>query len=242
MTLIQKIRALLAKTTAAGCTEAEAFAAAALARRLMDAHNLSPSALDDAEEDPWATETTSRTGAERARGKRRTAPRAFAFRDLIYGAVGRYCDCVGIRSPTTDTIRFHGRASDVLFATWLLETLDALAFRAFAAHDAAAALSGDAALSRPGFLTAYAERLAERLRAEGATRPQPGAAIVPVSRAILARQHALELWPHISWSGTKVLAAQRSNADIAAGRAAADRASFHRPMGGASTARPKLLT
>lgn len=57
-----KIRALLAKTTEAGCTEAEALSAAALASDLMDRYNVEHGDLDG---EPWHTEYTTREGAPR---------------------------------------------------------------------------------------------------------------------------------------------------------------------------------
>ena len=44
--VLGKIRALLAKTEAAGCTEAEALSAAALATKLLDKHSLSMTDAD----------------------------------------------------------------------------------------------------------------------------------------------------------------------------------------------------
>jgi hypothetical protein len=51
--IADKIKALRAKTRAAGCTEAEALAAAALAARLMREHGLDEASLEMTEADAW---------------------------------------------------------------------------------------------------------------------------------------------------------------------------------------------
>jgi len=169
-----KIRALLAKTTEAGCTEAEALSAAALASDLMDRYNVEHGDLDG---EPWHTEYTTREGAETRGTKRRKNARkaAFAFRALIYGEIGRYCHCHGIMNPDKGTIRFHGRHSDALFATWLLEALDAFAYRAWGGFEAIHALDDNFLVDsdKEAFMTALAHRLNERLKEARARRCPP---------------------------------------------------------------------
>lgn len=239
--LLAKIRALLAKTTEAGCTEAEALAAATLARDLMDRYAIDHGDLSEAE-DPWHTEYSPAAGAEQKRRGKPNSGKRFRFKHTIYGRVGAFCDCYGIRNRDKDTIRYHGRQSDVMFATWLLDALDKFAARAWAAHDAASAIFADRALSREDFLFALGNRICERLReaidARRATSAATGTALAVASKALVAKQHALTVWPNLRIVRDNYRA--QDVAAVRAGTTAGDRATFARPMHGGGKA-PLLL-
>ncbi|MBL8976742.1 MAG: DUF2786 domain-containing protein, partial [Myxococcales bacterium] len=89
--LRHKIAALRAKTVAAGCTEEEAMAAAALAARLMADHG-----IDDAD---LAMTTAASDGIARRSAWRRTLDAGIA------GAVS----CAVLHDINTGAARFYGR-------------------------------------------------------------------------------------------------------------------------------------
>lgn len=88
--LKRKIAALRAKTVAAGCTESEAMAAAAMAAKLMATHGIDAADLD--------MTTADSPGIARRSVWRRTLDVGIA------GAVG----CALLHDPNTGTARFYG--------------------------------------------------------------------------------------------------------------------------------------
>ena len=80
MSIVDKIKALLRKTTENGASEAEAIAAAQKARELMDKHNVNVTPEETAERKARETKIKSQT-------KRRDQINSMA------GSIARYCDC-----------------------------------------------------------------------------------------------------------------------------------------------------
>src|SRR5262249_53976073 len=109
--LLDKIRALLVKTTANGCTQEEALAALAKARAMMDAYAISDDEL-------------ALTKEERAIFMRQprgtTDPHRIKWR--LCAAIGEFCECEVWRDRN-HLLVFCGLRSDVQLATWLLDTL-----------------------------------------------------------------------------------------------------------------------
>lgn len=148
-------------------------------------------------------------------------------------------------NPDKGTIRFHGRHSDALFATWLLEALDAFAYRAWGGFEAIHALDDNFLVDsdKEAFMTALAHRLNERLKeAREAALPPAGNGIVlhGDARRRAALENALTLWPNLSTYRPTYGGMRRDPHSAAAGADAAGRASFNRPMGG-GTSKPLLL-
>lgn len=111
--IIDRIRALLAKTTENGCTEGEAMAAMEKARELMDRYQLDLGAVGIEEE-----------GVIRAFAQRK-AYRHMQIKDRIANAIASFCDCkVWLDRDANRQITFLGLRSDAQFATWLLDSLD----------------------------------------------------------------------------------------------------------------------
>ena len=100
-----KIAALRAKTRTAGCTEAEAIAAAAVAARLMAEHGLS-----DADVEMVSAKTSERT-------KRAT------WRSRVARAVGFVTNTASLLDPTAETIEFIGRDPGPEVAAYLYEVI-----------------------------------------------------------------------------------------------------------------------
>lgn len=99
-----KIKALLAKTTQAGCSEAEAMMAAHKAKELLDKYQIDLSELDLREEGTSETEVQM----------------SAISRDLS-GSVAAYCEVKSWRSQGKH--HYLGLKSDVFFAEWLLLAL-----------------------------------------------------------------------------------------------------------------------
>lgn len=226
--LFRKIRALLAKTTEKGCTEAEALAATSLARRLMDEYNVAHSDLNEPEE-PWATQDFTTQTTRRKRDWR--------LREHIAGIIGRYADCRTIHElNATGTVTYFGREGDVLFAGWLLETLSAFGERAWGLFEAAQSFADTPltdAPDRESFLHGYASRIKDRMHDEIALRAAPsssGSALI-VRRNTDRDIEAKRRWPHLTrYRPTSSRVADATS--LAAGAAAGGRIGFHRPVAG----------
>lgn len=107
-----RIKALLAKTTENGATEAEAFEAMQKARELMDKYGLTKEAIENDAETIAAQKV--------ARDNYKT----FVIKDWLCVNVGRYCDCKTWTNKKEGTLTYFGTEQDRQFATWLLESLD----------------------------------------------------------------------------------------------------------------------
>src|SRR5215469_7574955 len=117
--IARRIRGLLAKTEANGCTEQEALAAAERARALMDAHRLSQTDLE-IEAEPIADEWI-----ERASAMKLTAA------DTCLWAIDRYCGVkswyqkkLNKRGVYARHARILGLRSDVEMAIYLYRLID----------------------------------------------------------------------------------------------------------------------
>src|SRR5665213_2744386 len=89
-----RVRALLAKTTDAGCSESEALAAAAKARELMDKYQLS------------MTETELESeGASQSSTQSETAQQFRIQRDLAM-KIAKFTDCKCWQGHITGTVKF----------------------------------------------------------------------------------------------------------------------------------------
>lgn len=112
------LRALQAKTTANGCTEDEALAAAEKMAELLTRHGLTADDLTEAEY------------CEFKIGIGRRSPL-----DRVWGAVARFADCKGyyVRGGGKLAFAFFGRAQDVLVAEYVQQVLRAACDQALAA-------------------------------------------------------------------------------------------------------------
>lgn len=100
-----KIAALQAKTEAAGCTEAEAMAAAAAAARLMAEHNFDQADLEmtEATAPDSSTRTTNRT----------------TWRDKLTGVIAYYTNCACMICSGEGVVLFVGREPGPDIAAYL---------------------------------------------------------------------------------------------------------------------------
>ena len=110
--IIEKIKALLAKTTANGATEAEMLAALEKAAAMRDAYEISDEELQLTKEEQVALH---------AEPPDATDPHKIKWQ-LGY-AVGQFCNVQIYRSGGEGIFKCIGLPSDVQFAMWLLDTL-----------------------------------------------------------------------------------------------------------------------
>src|SRR5262249_51004436 len=120
--LLDKIRALLSKTTANGCPEPEAFAALAKARAMMDAYAVSDDELQLTKEEKAILLREPHDPTDPHRIKQGLAV-----------AVAAFCECEVWRNRN-NLLVFCGLPSDAQFAAWLLDTLTAFVQNVLASH------------------------------------------------------------------------------------------------------------
>src|SRR6516225_810723 len=108
--MLDKIRALLSKTTENGCTEEEYLAALAKARALMDTYEITEADL----------QLTKEEGVVLRKEMTGTDPHHIKW--SMSRAVGEFCDCRAWRDRDGKLV-FLGLASDTQFATLLLDHL-----------------------------------------------------------------------------------------------------------------------
>jgi hypothetical protein len=226
-----KIRALLAKTVDAGCTEQEAVAAAAKAKELMDRYqvDLSETELED---DGLAKGTTE--FPER---------RKLNVQDLIGWEIADYCEVKAWKSrgepPYFERRRwrfvYFGLRSDVEFANWLLKGLEAFIWQK-------ADEFGGSYFDKRNFAMGCAERITERLRAEIKARKQKpktmssGRDLVVVKHEIVQREFN-KLGLRLGTCSPKSYCSGGSDDAHSDGYQAGDGASFGRPVSHASAPR-----
>ena len=117
--LLDKIRALLAKTITNGCTQPEALAALAKARAMMDAYEVTEEDLQLAKEE---------AAILRKDGTR--DPHGIKWE--LLAAIADYCECEAWKGP--EGFVFCGLKSDADYATWLLSHLAAFVQGELANH------------------------------------------------------------------------------------------------------------
>src|SRR5262245_35811120 len=112
--ILSKIRALLAKTLEAGCTEAEAMAALQTARAWMAAHEVTEAELNLTKEEKAVL-----------RGEPKGTKDPHLIKWQLLDGVTQFCGCEGWRRNRNQRggIVFCGLPADVQFASWLLDHL-----------------------------------------------------------------------------------------------------------------------
>lgn len=151
--MLDRVRAIMAKTMDNGCTESEAMAALAKASELMAAYDISESELGNTVEHESATIH-----------KRDREDMYQIFRRLAV-PVGKFTHCK-VWNGMGYGLGICGLESDVIFANWLLETLQRFVLREVRKHQAERRSQG---LKCPrivavSFVVGCVERIAQRLR------------------------------------------------------------------------------
>lgn len=225
--LIRKIRALRAKATGAGVTEAEAAAFAAKVQELLVANGLSMQDLHD------KTADEEHTAGQYHDDKKWSSP----ARKVLLRAVCRFymCDAIGtIGDKTRWTI--VGKPSNVFVALDMLDYLITTTVRL--SNEYARQTPGANKIDwRRGCMLRLAERLDEMRRMESQKKPEWRSSGNPGNLPALfaTEQQQVKLWMmknmNIRTQKSRVI---RQGNDAAHGRSAADGISLHRQVGGAS--------
>ena len=121
--VIEKIKALLAKTTANGATEAEMLSALDKASAMMDAYDITDADVREAKDE---------AATLHAEPPNLKDPHSIKWR-LSYG-VAEFCGVQIFRTRHQTGLKCIGMPSDVQFAMWLLDTLADFVFAELYAH------------------------------------------------------------------------------------------------------------
>jgi Protein of unknown function (DUF2786) len=121
--IIDKIKALLAKTTANGATEAEMLSALDKAAAMMDAYDITDADVREAKDEAAVLHADPPDLKD---------PHKIKWR-LSYG-VAQFCGVQIYRSSYETGLKCIGMPSDVQFAMWLLDSLAGFVFAELYAH------------------------------------------------------------------------------------------------------------
>ena len=223
--IIEKIKALLAKTTANGATEAEMMSALDKASAMMDAYDITDEELQVAKDEAAILHADPPDLKD---------PHQIKWR-LSYG-VAEFCGVKIFRSRRETGLKCIGMPSDVQFAMWLLDNLADFVFAELYAHlIGCLAPQSERRIIIRSFTAACCERITDRLLAlverSKAARTSNGRELVVIKDAAIKafmKEQGIRLRTCSGYSSSNVDAAAQ-----AAGRAAGDRASFGRPVTGA---------
>jgi Protein of unknown function (DUF2786) len=222
--IIDKIKALLAKTTANGATEAEMLSALDKASAMMDAYDITDADVQIAKDEAAILHADPRDLKD---------PHNIKWR-LSYG-VAEFCSVQIFRPPHATGLKCIGMPSDVQFAMWLLDNLADFVFAELYAHlIGCLAPQSERHIIIRSFTAACCERITERLLAlverSKAARTSNGRELIVIKDAAikaLMDKMGIRLRTCSGYSPSNVDAAAH-----AAGRAAGDRATFGRPVTG----------
>jgi Protein of unknown function (DUF2786) len=219
--LLNKIRALLAKTMENGCSEAEALTALDKARAMMDAYAVSESKLSLSKEEKAIL--------------RREPPGSkdpHRIKWFLLNAVARFCGCEAWRQDRV--LVFCGLQSDAQFATWLLDTLTAFVQAELVKH--LIKVNPDKEERREvirGFVLGCTERISDRLnelREQSAivATSNAKALLVVKNAAVQARMDELG----VCFRKSYLSCGAWDDSSYRAGIAAGNHAGFGRPVSG----------
>ena len=226
-TIIDKIKALLRKTTASGATEAEMLSALDKASAMMDAYDITD---DDVRE---AKAEAVKLHADPPNLK---DPHSLKWQ-LSYG-VAQFCGVQIFRTRHQTGLKCIGMPSDVQFAIWLLDTLADFVFAELYAHlIGCLAPQKERRIIIRSFTEACCNRIVERLLAlikrSEAVRTSNGRELAVVKDAAI-KAFMKDNGIYLRACGGGGAPSNVNTAAQAAGRAAGDRASFGRPVTGAA--------
>jgi Protein of unknown function (DUF2786) len=222
--IIEKIKALLAKTVEDGATEAEMLSALDKASAMMDAYDISDADVQIAKDEAAVLHADAPDLKDPHKIKWRLA-----------GGVSAFCNVQVYRSRGETGLKCIGLPSDVQFAMWLLDSLADFVFTELYAHlIGCLAPQSERRIVMRSFTEACCEKIAERLvelveRSKAASTANGRALVIVQDAAIKAfmKDHGIHLRTYCLAGLANVDTAAR-----AAGHAAGDRASFGRPVSG----------
>jgi hypothetical protein len=223
--MLDKIRAIMAKTMANGCTEDEAVSALDKARELMAAYDIAESELGN---------TRPQEGAIIFKQEDVNDP--YQIKRWLASGVGKFTQCKVWRNLGTGGMVFCGLESEALFADWLLTTLQSFVMRELRAYQLKRKRQGFGCprIASSSFVYACANRISERLKEMAPKEPVgPATAALPGNALVQSRKALIEAT--LKAAGMHFKKARKSNARIdansyAAGHAAGNNARFDRPV------------
>jgi Cu/Zn superoxide dismutase len=224
--IIDKIKALLAKTTANGATEAEMMSALDKASAMMDAYDISDDELKVAKDEAAMLHADPPDLSD---------PHKIKWQ--ISHGVAQFCGVEIYRSRRETGLKCIGMPSDVQFAMWLLDSIADFVFAELYTHlIGCLAPKSERRIIIRSFTAACCDRITGRLLAlverSKTARTSNGRELVVIKNAAIKdfmKEHGIHLRTCGSCSPSNV-----NTAAQAAGRAAGDRASFGRPVSGAA--------
>ena len=224
--IVDKIKALLAKTTQNGATEAEMLSALDKASAMMDAYDITDADVQGARDEAAMLHADPPDLKD---------PHKIKWR-LSY-AVGEFCGVQIYRSRQQTGLKCIGMPSDVQFAMWLLDSLADFVFAELYAHlIGCLAPQNERRVIIRSFTEACCNRISDRLfelvERSKAARTGNGRELVIVKDAAIKafmKDNGIHLRTCAGRSPSTFDAAAQ-----AAGHAAGDRASFGRPVTGAA--------
>lgn len=225
--IIEKIKALLAKTTANGATEAEMLSALDKASAMMDAYDISDADVQLTKEE----KATLYADPPDLRD-----PHSIKWR-LCFGA-GEFCGVQIYRARHETGLKCIGMPSDVQFAMWLLDTLADFVFAELYAHlIGSLAPRSERQIIIRSFVEACCERITDRLlelvKRSKAARTSNGHELVIVKDAAI-KAFMKDNDIHLRMCSGRAPSTINTAAH-AAGLAAGDRAAFGRPVSGTAS-------
>lgn len=223
--IIDKIKALLSKTTENGCTEEEALTALAKARAWIDTYEITNDELQLSREEKAILHDESEADARDTH----------KIKWHLSRGVGRYCNVRIYRDNSKAGLTFVGFKSDIDFAAWLLDHLADFVHGALCEFliDCLAPDGNERKLEIRGFVIGCCERISDRMMAicdqSKKERTANGKALIIIKyQAIDELLKAEGICLRSSSSR-----ANFSGTGRAAGQSAGDRANFGRPVSGA---------
>jgi hypothetical protein len=224
--IIDKIKALLAKTTENGATEAEMMSALDKASAMRDAYEVTDEELQLTKEEKVMLHADPPDLGD---------PHKIKWR-LSY-SVAQFCGVEIYRSSRETGLKCIGLPSDVQFAMWLLDTLADFVFAELYSHlIGCLAPQSERRIIIRTFTEACCERIGDRLielvEQSKAARTGNGRELVVIKTAAIKafmKEHKIHLRACGGYSSCNI-----DHAAQTAGRAAGDRASFSRPVTGAA--------
>lgn len=205
--LLERVKAILAKTIANGCTEGEAMAALAKAKELMATYDINEKELDAFSKEKTTTFATENRDP-------------YEIKRNLCVNVGKFTRCKAYRDRA-EVINFAGKESDIVFAAWLLDTLQRFVMRELRAYQkkliTEKGIGHSNNLTSASFVAGCAHRINEKLKE-----------LAPLDWAKTQELIVSELGMQLTKS--RRCSRNLSKKDAAAGFKAGEHARFDRPV------------
>jgi len=202
--MIERIKAML---NSSGRTEAEMMTFLAKAAELMATYEITEAEL---------------AAGEKAKIHRTDSSDPYEIKKNLCVNVGRFTNCKAYRELDKTTISFAGKESDILFATWLLDTLQRFVMRELRNYQkkliVEKGMGHSNNLTSASFVVGCTSRINEKLKE-----------LIPIDWA--KTQELIVKEVGLSLSKSRGPSRNVSEKDARAGMKAGEHATFNRPVG-----------